>query len=311
MYIIEFGKVTVTFTRGKATLNALNRALAAYPDRSNLPDIEFVLTTEDCSRGESPVWTYSKRDDEDGVWLMPDFAYWSWPEVNIGPYKEIRQRIVAVDDGGVTAKGKKASGLKFKDKKKQLFWRGSIATNEELRGKLIQASSGKSWSSVRGIDWGNPDDVRENLLPMEDHCRYMFLAHLEGRSFSGRGKYLLNCRSVFVSHRLTWREAHHAVMVSSGPDANFVEVDRDFADLDRKMRFLLDNPGTAEKIANNAVRTLRDRYLTPAAESCYWRHLIRQYASACDFEPQLFEFSRKSGEKTRGVPFESWILNAP
>lgn len=311
MYIIEFGKVTVTFTRGKASLNALHRALAAYPDRQNLPDIEFVFTTEDYSRGESPVWAYSKRDDEDGVWLMPDFGYWSWPEVNIGPYKEIRQRIKAVDDGGVTAKGKKTSGLTFKDKKKQLFWRGSIVTNEELRSKLIQASAGKSWSSVRGIDWGNPGDVRDNLLPMEDHCQYMFLAHLEGRSFSGRGKYLLNCRSVFVSHRLIWREAHHAVMISSGPDANFVEVDRDFSDLDRKMRFLLDNPGTAENIANNAVRTLRDRYLTPAAESCYWRHLIRQYASVCDFEPQLFESGRKSGAKTRGVPFESWILNAP
>lgn len=304
-----------TFTRGKATLNALHRALAAYPDRHNLPDVEFVLTTEDMSRGGSPVWAYSKRDDEDLVWLMPDFGYWSWPEVSVGPYKEIRQRIAALDDGGVTAKGKVTAGLKFKDKKKQLFWRGNIITNDEIRSKLLQASDGKSWSSVSALNWGDPNDIRDNLLPMEDHCRYMFVAHLEGRSFSGRGKYLLNCRSVVVSHRLIWREAHHAAMVSSGPDANFVEVERDFSDLDQKMRFLLDNPGAAERIANNAVQTLRDRYLTPAAESCLWRHLIRQYASVCDFQPELFE-SRSVGKgksevKTRGVPFESWVLNEP
>lgn len=303
----------VTFTRGKATLNALHRALAAFPDRHNLPDIEFVFTTEDMSRGESPVWAYSKRDEEDGVWLMPEFGYWSWPEVGVGPYREIRQRIAALDDGGVTAKGTVAPGLKFQDKKKQLFWRGNVITNDALRSQLLQASEGKSWSSVRGLDWGNPDDIRDNLILMEDHCRYMFLAHLEGRSFSGRGKYLMNCRSVVVSHRLLWREAHHGALVSSGPDANFVEVERDFSDLDRKMRFLLDNPGAAERIANNAVRTLRDRYLTPAAEACYWRHLIRQYASVSDFQPELFESGSvgrgKSEVKPRGVGFESWVLN--
>lgn len=310
MYIIEFGKVTVTFTRGKATLHSLHRALAAYPDRQNLPDIEFTFTTEDMSRGESPIWTYSKRDDEDGVWLMPDFGYWSWPEVNVGPYKDIRQRIAAVDDGGMTVKGKKVPGLRFKDKKKQLFWRGNVITNDALRSKLLEASDRKSWSNVHGINWGDPKDVETNLIPMEDHCRYMFLAHLEGRSFSGRGKYLLNCRSVVISHALIWREAHHAALESTGPDANYVEVDREFTDLDRKMRYLLDNPEVAERIANNAVRTLRDRYLTPAAESCYWRELIRQYASVCAFEPDLWEKKGDGRMGMRGEPFESWVLNA-
>ena len=308
--MIEYGKVTVTFTRGKASLNSLNRALAAFPDRQNLPNIEFTFTTEDMSRGESPIWAYSKRDDEKAVWLMPDFGYWSWPEVNIGPYKEIRQRIAAVDDGGITAKGKVASGLRFKDKKKQLFWRGSVVTNEALRGKLMQASQGKSWSSVRQINWGDPNDVRENLIPMEDHCRYMFLAHVEGRSFSGRGKYLMNCRSVVISHPLIWREAHHAALVPSGPETNFVQVDSEFSDLDRKMKYLIDNPEAAERIANNAVKTLRDRYLTPAAESCYWRQLIRQYASVSDLQPDLYAKNKEGKMGMRGQHFESWILTA-
>lgn len=262
------------------------------------------------SRGESPIWTYSKRDDEDGVWLMPDFGYWSWPEVNVGPYKDIRQRIAAVDDGGTTVKGKTVPGLRFKDKKKQLFWRGNVITNDALRSKLLEASDRKSWSNVHGINWDNPKDVETNLIPMEDHCRYMFLAHLEGRSFSGRGKYLLNCRSVVISHALIWREAHHAALESTGPDANYVEVDREFTDLDRKMRYLLDNPEVAERIANNAVRTLRDRYLTPAAESCYWRELIRQYASVCAFEPEVWEKKGDGKMGMRGEPFESWVLNA-
>jgi hypothetical protein len=31
--------------------------------------------------------------------LMPDFGYWAWPEVQIGPYHEVRRRIAAIDDG--------------------------------------------------------------------------------------------------------------------------------------------------------------------------------------------------------------------
>ncbi|KAE8356741.1 glycosyl transferase family 90-domain-containing protein [Aspergillus coremiiformis] len=306
LYVVEFGPMPYTFTRGKATLQALNRALISFTGRENLPDIEFVFTTHDFSTVEKPIWSYAKRDEENAVWLMPDFGYWSWPEVKIGPYQEIRRRIMAIDDGSDPS-----PGLLFQDKKKQLFWRGTVATNPELRGQLLQATEGKSWADTRALDWGNEEDIRSNLLSMEDHCRYMFLAHVEGHSFSGAGKYLLNCRSVFVSHKLVWREAHHHIFIASGPDANYIEVERDFSDLNDKIEYFISNPEAAEQIANNTVAMFRDRYLTPAAESCYWRHLIRQYASGCAFEPLLYSTQADGKKQPRGVPFESWILTSP
>lgn len=300
--------MTYTQTRAKSTLSSLNRALQSIPDRHSIPNVEFVLSSDDFSNGKGPVWSYSKREEDSSVWLMPDFGYWSWPEVKVGPYKEIRRRIAAVDDGEVAPDGQMTPGLSFQDKRKQLLWRGSVTTNPEIRGKLLKAVQGQSWASVRVIDWDEESDVRFNLLPMEEHCRYMFLAHTEGRSFSGRGKYLLNCRSVVVSHKLVWREAHHAALIASGPDANFVEVERDFSDLHTKLELLIDNPNAAERIANNAVRTFRDRYLTPAAESCYWRYLVQRYASSCEFEPVLYHTDKDGKRQMRGTPFESWIL---
>ncbi|KAL1998383.1 hypothetical protein VTN02DRAFT_6297 [Thermoascus thermophilus] len=313
LYVLDYEPQPVTFSRAKATLSALHRALTAVPDRRDLPSIEFVFTTEDFAAGGDgedlrAIWSYTKRDGDDAVWLMPDFGYWSWPEVKVGPYRDVRRRIAAVDDGGVTPDGQRIPGMAFRDKKKQLLWRGSVATAPEIRGQLLRATQRKPWASVHALDWDSRDDIDHYLLPMEDHCRYMFLAHAEGRSFSGRGKYLLNCRSVVVSHRLVWREVHHAAMIPGpGPDANFVEVARDFSDLERKIEFLLDHPEVAERIANNAVATFRDRYLTPAAEACYWRHLIRRYADVCDFEPSLYADS-KGQRKMRGVPFETWVL---
>ncbi|PYI13082.1 hypothetical protein BO99DRAFT_397476 [Aspergillus violaceofuscus CBS 115571] len=314
LYILSYTPQPFTFSRAKATLHALHRALAASPTAP--PPLEFILTTEDFYLPPSPhpqnpgagppppppIWSYTKLPHHRHTWLMPDFGYWSWPEVQIGPYPALRQRIAALE-----------SGLPFPQKRKQLLWRGSTATNPGVRGTLLKASQGKSWASVHTLDWdstsstsGSASNVRgmpEAFVPMHEHCAYMFLAHTEGRSFSGRGKYLLNCRSVVLSHPLTWREAHHAALVAAPhPAANYVLVEEaGWGDLDRKMEWLIDHPDAAERIADEAVRTFRDRYLTPAAEACYWRELVVQYSGVLGFVPVV--------EGREGaVAFEDWVL---
>ncbi|OJJ97719.1 hypothetical protein ASPACDRAFT_62689 [Aspergillus aculeatus ATCC 16872] len=314
LYIISYTPQPVTFSRAKATLHALHRALAASP--TPLPPLEFILTTEDfylppttsqpTTAGGSPIWSYTKLPHHRHTWLMPDFGYWSWPEVAIGPYRALRTRIAALE-----------ASLPFPQKRKQLLWRGSTATNPAVRGTLLKAAQGKSWSSVHTLDWdstsessagsgsgsGSGSGLPEAFLPMHEHCGYMFLAHTEGRSFSGRGKYLLNCKSVVLSHPLSWREAHHAALVAAPhPEANYVVVEEEgWGDLDAKMRWLIDHPEVAERIAEEAVRTFRDRYLTPAAEACYWRELVAAYSRVLGFVPVL--------EGREGVvAFEDWVL---
>jgi hypothetical protein len=72
------------------------------------------------------------------------------------------------------------------------------------------------------------------------------------------------------------------------------------------MEWLLAHPHDAARIARNNVATFRDRYLTPAAEACYWRKLIHEWA-AHGFEPEFYRV--EDGKKVwRGVPFESFTL---
>ncbi|KAL4927063.1 DUF821 domain protein [Aspergillus undulatus] len=324
LYILDFGPQPFTFSRGKATLHSLNRALTAYAGRRTLPNIEFVLSTDDFvpDQEQGPIWSYSRRYGDEvgngdwneqtsssgsasGIWLMPDFGYWSWPEVKVGSYSDIRRRIADVD-----------GGLRFKNKKKQLLWRGSVASNPEIRGALLSATRGKPWSSTREINWdtSSQEDADNGILPMESHCTYQFLAHTEGRSFSGRGKYLLSCGSVVIAHKPLWAEMHHGALISSGPEANYVQVERDFSDLERKIEHLLDNPEVAERIAVNAFATFGERYLSPAAESCYWRALVRAYGGVSGFEP-LLEVERTTGKKESGkgkgarVSIWKWVLH--
>ncbi|PGH14653.1 hypothetical protein AJ80_05834 [Polytolypa hystricis UAMH7299] len=309
--ILNASSMTHTFTRAKATLSSLHRALLTTsspldPHNNNnntnpLPDIEFILSTDDFTHGPQPIWTYSTRDGDDWAWLMPDFGYWAWPEVGIGSYTSVRTRMAEIEQHQQYHQGGKIQ---------KLLWRGNLQTAPDLRGKLLDATRGKSWADVKALDWGNAEDMKENFLPIEDHCRYMFLAHVEGRSFSGRGKYLQNCRSVFITHPLVWREMHHAALVSSGSEQNYIELaggGGTFKDLDDVMGTLLDRPELVERIAENGVRTFRERYLTPAAEACYWRELVGAYGDMLDFKPEVY--TNESHVERRGVTFESWILD--
>lgn len=108
-----------------------------------------------------------------------------------------------------------------------------------------------------------------------------------------------------VAHKLQYIQHHHYLLVSSGPEQNYVEVERDFSDLPGRMEDLLLNPEKAQRIADNNVKTFRERYFTPAAEACYWRALWAQWAEIS------WNLSRELEDRPaveRGLRYESFIL---
>jgi hypothetical protein len=133
---------------------------------------------------------------------------------------------------------------------------------------------------------------------------------MTGRSYSGSLKYRQLCRSVVVSHKLQWIQHHHYLMSSSGPNQNFVEVERDFSDLEAAMDDLLAHPEKAKRIADNSVQVFRERYLTGAAEACYWRKLFNAWKEV-SFEPVLYngvmDGEKHLREQKRGVRYETFM----
>ncbi|KAL9089043.1 MAG: hypothetical protein Q9159_002761 [Coniocarpon cinnabarinum] len=284
-----------------STLQGLYRAIVAMPDPKALPNIEFVLNIHDKtdyaydrmpSGPNRAVWTYTRLATQDKVWLMPDFGFFSWPEGHIGTPTEVAMRVDEIE-----------AGLQFQDKIEKIFWRGAINTAPDIRGSLVNETIGKPWADVEEIHWGDPENEKKYLTPITDHCRWMFLAHTEGHSYSGRLKYLQNCRSVIVAHKLHWLQPPNYMMVASGENQNFVEVERDFSDLQPAIMKLIENPTKAQKIADNQIKTFKQRYLTPAAEACYWRKLFYAWANVSPV-PQ---FKNQEGQ-WRGMPFETYAM---
>lgn len=227
--------------------------------------------------------------------LMPDFGYWSWPLELVGAYEQIRVEMVQ-------------NQLPWRERIPKVLWRGALKTNE-IRKTMYRLTRNKDWADIKEVKWKNRTDVSASSatssISMADHCNYQYLLHTEGRSYSGRGKYLLNCGSTVIMHKSEWIEPHQDVYVKAGASQNVVEVERDFSDLEEKMQELLSKPKLAQTIAENNQKTFRDRYLTPAAQVCYWRKLFRRWADV-SFKPEPFEVVNGKA-RLRGIPFETFV----
>lgn len=77
------------------------------------------------------------------------------------------------------------------------------------------------------------------------------------------------------------------------------------------MEDLLDHPEKAKRIADNSVQVFRERYLTQAAEACYWRRLIKRWKTVMAWEPELYHGVRPGEQKKRsqkrGVRYETFM----
>jgi len=93
-------------------------------------------------------------------------------------------------------------------------------------------------------------------------------------------------------------------------------VKRDFSDLGDKVQHYISHPKEAQHIADNGIATFRERYLTLAAEACYWRRLIEGWNEVAD-SPEIYEYSKVNvsgvlGTKRvlRGIAFEELIVRS-
>ncbi|KAF2091499.1 hypothetical protein K490DRAFT_6753, partial [Saccharata proteae CBS 121410] len=266
LIIVDEEKGQADRSRAMAALASIYRSLSAMPDPRLIPNIEFVIDIADVSEGgpkDRVRWSWCRRNSDQYPWVMPDFDGWSYPDNAVGSYTAFRENVHDIE-------------IPWEHKYPQLVWRGSTGVAHELRMSLLNASADMQWSDVKSINWM----TRESVMPMHDFCKYQYVAHTEGEShaFPGRLRYLQNCDSVAVIHDLEYVAHYYPLLNPSGPHQNYVHVSRDFSDLSQQMQHYTTHPEEAQSIAAESVRTFRDRYLTPAAEACYWRRMFKTYA---------------------------------
>lgn len=186
---------------------------------------------------------------------------------------------------------------------------------------------------TEGIAWSgrlrylqNCESVAVVHQPLEYQAHYYDLLVEEGPeqvSFF----FCLGCWSWGVGHGAWVSRAGGGVVV---PDAwylvqyradpaitkqNYIAVRNDFSDLEEKIKHYLARPALAERVAKTSAATFRDRYLTPAAEACYWRRMIRSWADCQAFKPEQYDDVRQPDgsvwKRQRGVDWEAFLVRDP
>ncbi|GAA6035919.1 hypothetical protein JCM8097_005164 [Rhodosporidiobolus ruineniae] len=261
-------------TRTKAILALINEALTTSPEP--VPDIEFVLQTGDNGLPAGAPWALGRKVKEEQLTLMPDYGFFSWPEPGVNSMIEVSDNCRAYE-----------SKLRWEDKLNQLFWRGAFMV--DIRKELWEIAHKFKWGAVYDLDWQDREMVNQKLLTPEEHCQYKYLAHVEGFAYSGRLKYLTQCRSVIIAHEMKFVQHFHHLFNDDplSPSQNLVtSPGRGFDELPSVMADLLADDAKAQRIANNSYEFWQ-KWLSPSSVDCYWRRLFERWAEVQTFEPVL------------------------
>ncbi|KAI0012561.1 hypothetical protein F4779DRAFT_633365 [Xylariaceae sp. FL0662B] len=230
-----------------ATLHQVANALLTAP--APLPDTVIAF-----NHGDEPLprtWSYSRPADPSLLtssgstsgskhyFAIPHFGFYSWPLPFIGSFARAADAIRTLED-------EEDSPTWWDAKRPLAVWRGTAHYNAagagRMRQNLLAAARGRSWADVEALRWtATPQGRRNatNALPIEDFCRYRYVVHTEGVTYSGRFQMHQLCASVVLTPPLAWvQHATHLVRplfshalegdgVARSPVADLGAADRD------------------------------------------------------------------------------------
>ncbi|CAK7199339.1 hypothetical protein SEUCBS139899_002017 [Sporothrix eucalyptigena] len=305
-----------------AALHQIHRAIMTSP--VPLPDTILAVNVLDGPRNDT--LSYSRAAFGAATpgsplvtraFLMPHFSFWGWPALSfVGSFRQADESITAQQ-------------VPFRDKDARPVWRGTkrynSAQHPQMRTDLLKAAAGQPWADVQELAWDAPG-AATNALNISDFCRYKHVVHTEGITYSGRLQFLQLCTSVLLTPPMAWlQHTTHLVKgvyssdllgrsrTASSSDkvwpptppfsANAVFISPNWSDLQATVAWLEAHPDVAEGIAQRQRDLFWGKgYLSPAAEVCYWRALIRGWARVAQTTGPEW------ASAPRGVPWEVFAM---
>jgi hypothetical protein len=279
---IEFNKYegSLTFvdrggiqSRNAGTIHMFVEALKTI--RPELKSFYVQVLTGDFPSDVSNRLTlaYSRRRTQSNVIAIPDFIFWSWPEVGVSDYKDIVSQMLEAS--------------KVPPPIDKLFWVGNTRMHP-TRKQLLDMAAGRTDMLIEDTVWVPKQRVEEfasdsvmstknqNYYSLPEHCRFKYLIDMQGAGYSARLKILLfSGRPLFIQSR-PWEEYFFDRLV---PFEHYVPVAENLEDLDEKLEWARGHPVEASRIASAAQEFAKNN-LTREAAIAYLRNiLLREFGS--------------------------------
>jgi hypothetical protein len=145
----------------------------------------------------------------------------------------------------------------FEDKKPMAVWRG--ADSNELRRVLVARYAGHPLVDAALADRRGHGPTGPAFVSQEGQMAYRYILSIEGHDVGTNTKWIFASNSVCMMPRPTVETWFMEGRVE--PDVHYVELRRDFADLEEKIRYFEAHPADARRIVANAnawAETFRD-----------------------------------------------------
>lgn len=272
-------------SRHRITLHAIYRVAQRF---GPLPDVQFVVEVTDGMfyQFDLPLFVVARpRAAQTGV-LYPDFTFYSWPEAVCPPERSHAYGYLYNQYARDAMGAELQPEADWSRRQDTLFWRGGRVANN-ARTQAVNTLQGKPGVDVAFMEWHNTSITGGNGAPgcvgLHDHCKYRYLAFLNGNTYSSRFKYQLLCGSCVFASAQDWIEWWTHLFAA---EEDYIQVNPDWSDSPQRLAQVRARPDGGRKVAESGRRKALE-VLSEDAVDCYWFRLIREAAKILP-PPMLF-----------------------
>ncbi len=211
------------------------------------------------------------------------FAYHFGDETHVNPYPTLfkARPIHGPNDNSILFKLNKTRHFrwvndpyKFSEKKNMLVWRG--ITHNDMRKRLV-----KEFLDHPLVDAGQTNKPEEDVpwqkkpLSVQQQLAYKFIISVEGNDVASNLKWVMSSNSLCFMPRPKYETWFMEGLLR--PGIHYVEVSRDYSDLEEKIRYYSVHEKEAEQIIENAHRHV-ERFRDPMMEDLLCLKVLETYA---------------------------------
>ncbi|KVI11906.1 O-glucosyltransferase rumi homolog isoform X2 [Cynara cardunculus var. scolymus] len=281
--VIIGGKLYVEYyydcvqSRALFTVWGLLQLLRRYPGM--VPDVELmfdcmdrpIIHRDSHSAMPLPIFRYCTTPDHFDI-PFPDWSFWGWAEVHLGPWQEEFQSI------------KQGSQVISWEKKfPYAYWKGNPDVNSRVREELLFCNDTNKWGAqILRQNWTQEilDGFKNSKLSSQ--CNHRYKIYAEGYAWSVSLKYILSCGCVPLIIKPKYEDFFSRGLF---PMQNYWPISSE--NICRSIKTAVDwgnsHPSEAKAIGK-AVQDFMERMNIERIYD-YMFHLITEYAKLQDFKP--------------------------
>ncbi|XP_076956214.1 uncharacterized protein LOC143631291 [Bidens hawaiensis] len=264
-------------SRALLTIWGLLQLLKRYP--GSIPDVDLMFDCMDRpivlksqhSAMPLPIFRYCTTRNHFDI-PFPDWSFWGWVEVNLGPWQE---EFKSIKQG--------SQKTSWKDKFPYAYWKGNPDVNSRVRENLLLCNDTNKWGAqiLRQI-WAQEiaDGFKNSKL--SNQCNHWYKIYAEGYAWSVSLKYILSCGCVPLIIKPKYEDFFSRGL---SPKENYLPISPENVcpSIKTAVEWGNSHPAEAEAIGKAVQDYMENLNMDRVYDYMY--HLISEYAKLLDFKP--------------------------